>query len=277
MPQLATRFGRTATLLRASVPLSDDQIRTVAPSIFAPAAHDSRSARYAYIPTSEVLSGLRREGFQPFMVCQSRARAEDRREYTKHLVRLRHASQIDGAEANEIILVNSHDGTSAYQMLAGVFRFVCHNGLICGDQTADIRVPHKGDVTGRVIEGAFRVLDDFDEIGAGIGAMKSVVLSEGEQQAFARAALALRYDQDATPAPVTEAQLLAPRRSEDGTPSLWATFNRLQENTCKGGLTGRNASGKRITTRAINGIDSNVKLNRALWVLAEELRKLRSR
>ncbi|OZA36388.1 MAG: F plasmid protein 32-like protein (CMGI-2), partial [Hydrogenophilales bacterium 17-64-34] len=29
------------------------------------------------------------------------------------MLRLRHAAQINGAEANEIILLNSHDGTSS--------------------------------------------------------------------------------------------------------------------------------------------------------------------
>jgi hypothetical protein len=43
-------------------------------------------------------------------------RQDDRRDYTKHLIRLRHASQINGAEANEVILLNSHDGTSTYLM-----------------------------------------------------------------------------------------------------------------------------------------------------------------
>ncbi|MGA8054065.1 MAG: DUF932 domain-containing protein [Burkholderiales bacterium] len=275
MSTLATRFGSNANLLRAGAPLSDDQIHAAAPSIFADHAHDSRSTRYAYIATSEVLAGLRCEGFQPFMVCQSRSRDEERREYTKHMLRLRHASQINGAEANEIILINSHDGTSAYQMLAGVFRFACHNGMVCGTEVADIRIPHKGDVTARVIEGAFRVLEDFDEITAGIEGMKALTLSEGEQQALARAALALRHD-EGQPAPITEAQLLTARRFEDRAPNLWATFNRVQENTLKGGLRGRNVRGQRVTTRAINGIDSNVKLNRALWVLAEEMRKLRS-
>ena len=94
---------------------------TVAPSIFAETPHESRSQRYSYIPTATVLSELRQEGFLPFMVCQTRVRNEDRREYTKHLIRLRHASQINGDEANEIILLNSHDGTSSYQMLAGQF------------------------------------------------------------------------------------------------------------------------------------------------------------
>ena len=76
------------------------------------------------------------------MVTQTRVRHDDRRDYTKHMIRLRHASQINGREANEIILLNSHDGTSSYQMLAGMFRFVCSNGLVCGDTVADVRVPH---------------------------------------------------------------------------------------------------------------------------------------
>ena len=110
----------------------------------------SRSQRYAYIPTAAVLTELRKEGFQPFMVTQTRVRDEGKREHTKHMIRLRHASQINGAEANEIVLLNSHDGTSSYQMLAGMFRFVCSNGLVRGNTVADVRVPHKGDVAGLV-------------------------------------------------------------------------------------------------------------------------------
>ena len=54
-----------------------------------------------HIPTATVLTELRKEGFQPFMVTQTRVRDEGRREHTKHMIRLRHASQINGAEAND--------------------------------------------------------------------------------------------------------------------------------------------------------------------------------
>src|SRR3546814_20980240 len=107
------------------------------------------------------------------MVCQTRVRNEDRRDHTKHLIRLRHASQINGSEANEIILLNSHDGSSSYQMLAGMFRFVCHNGLVCGDTVADVRVPHKGDVTDHVIEGASEVIRGFEQVHSSREAMRS--------------------------------------------------------------------------------------------------------
>lgn len=179
---LVSRFAPQSPILRSDRPLSDDRIRAVVPSIFADAPHGSRSDRYAYIPTSTVLTKLRQEGFEPFMVCQTRVRNEDRREYTKHLIRLRHASQINGDEANEIILLNSHDGTSSYQMLAGMFRFVCHNGLVCGDTTADIRVPHKGDVASQVIEGAYGVLEGFERVHNARDAMRTITLDESEAE-----------------------------------------------------------------------------------------------
>lgn len=274
MAHLATRFARHSAILRASTPLADDQIRRVAPSIFAADKHASRSPRYAYIPTAQVLAGLRREGFEPFMACQTRARDASQREYTKHMLRLRHASQASCAEAYEVILVNSHNGTSAYQMLAGLFREACTNGLVWGRETADIRVPHKGDVTDRVIEGAYIVMKGFGQVAESVDAMKGSVLAASEQAAFARAALALRYGEEAS-APVTEAQVLQARRPEDSAADLWATFNRVQENMVQGGLPGRTAAGRRTTTRPVQAIDGNVRLNRALWVLAEEMRRLR--
>jgi len=273
--QLATRFANRSPVLRSEHPLSDDQIRTVAPSIFAEAAHQSRSERYSYIPTATVLQKLRAEGFEPFMVCQTRVRQDDRRDHTKHMVRLRHASQINGREANEIILLNSHDGSSSYQMLAGMFRFVCQNGLVCGDTVADVRVPHKGDVAGLVIEGAYRVLQDFDHAQASRDAMQTVMLDDREATVFARAALALKYDDPDKSAPITEAQVLNARRYDDRGADLWSVFNRVQENLLRGGLRGRSASGHRQRTRPVQGIDQDLRLNRALWLLADGMKQLK--
>ncbi|QKR61308.1 DUF932 domain-containing protein [Pseudomonas aeruginosa] len=274
--QLASRFASHSPTLRSDSPLSDDQIRRVAPSIFADAPHESRSERYAYIPTAAVLAELRKEGFEPFMAAQTRVRHDDRRDYTKHMLRLRHASQINGAEANEIVLLNSHDGTSSYQMLAGMFRFVCSNGLVCGDTVADVRVPHKGDVAGHVIEGAYEVLSGFDRVKESRDAMHAITLNDGESEVFARAALALRYDDPDKPAPITESQILMPRRFDDRRPDLWSVFNRTQENLTQGGLHGRSANGRRQQTRSVQGIDQNIRLNRALWLLADGMRQLKA-
>lgn len=272
--QLASRFASRSPVLRSDVPLSDDQIRAAVPSIFAEAAHESRSQRYTCIPTAGVPGKLRSEGFEPFMVKQTRVRLAERRDHTKHMIRLRHASQINAREANEIILLNSHDGTSSYQMLAGMFRFVCSNGLVCGDTVGDVRVPHKGDVIGQVIEGAYEVLDGFERAQQSRDAMRAITLDAEEAQVFACSALALRYDED-RPVPVTEAQILAPRRRDDDRRDLWSVFNRAQENLVKGGLPARTRQGRRQTTRPVLGIDQNVRLNRTLWLLADGLRTLK--
>lgn len=273
---LASRF-RSTNAIRSDRPLDDSEIQRVAPSIFATEPHDSRSDRYAYIGTSEVLTKLRGEGFEPFFVCQTRVRKEDKREHTKHMIRFRHANQITSkGEANEIIMLNSHDGTSSFQLLGGMFRFVCSNGLVRGDISSDIRVPHKGDVVSRVIEGAYSVLEGFDLVNAERDGMRAVTLSNAEQEAFGRAALTLRWDDESAPAPVTDSAIIRARRVEDRAPDLWTTFNRVQENLMRGGVRGRNAKGRPTTTREVGGIDQGVKLNRALWVLAEEMRKIKA-
>jgi hypothetical protein len=281
IPTLATRFARGARVLRSESPLEEDQMRTVAPSVFAEGKHASRSDRYVYIPTIEVLRGLRREGFEPFMVAQGTSRIAGKTEFTKHMIRMRHAGQLQQGkpEANEIILINSHDGASSYQMLAGVFRFVCCNGLVVGDVVEDIRIPHKGNIQGEVIEGAFRVLEDFEAVDAATEGMKALSLRPEEQQAFATAALALRYGEGTgtqPAAPITAQQLMQPRRMEDQGDSLWLSFQRTQENLMRGGQPGRSTQGRRIQTRPVGSIDRGVQLNRALWVLAEEMRKLKA-
>ncbi|MEJ6326989.1 DUF932 domain-containing protein, partial [Klebsiella pneumoniae] len=151
--RLASRFGLTHSI-RQERPLTNDELVKVVPSVFSEEKHNSRSDRYTYIPTITLLDKLREEGFQPFFACQSRVRDEDKRGHTKHMVRLRREGANKGTEVPEIILLNSHDGSSSYQMIPGMFRFVCTNGLVCGTSFGEIRVPHKGDIVGRVMEGA---------------------------------------------------------------------------------------------------------------------------
>lgn len=271
--KLASRFGRV-NLIRRNRPLTHDELMQHTPSVFGEEKHASRSERYAYIPTITLLESLQREGFQPFFACQTRVRDQSRREHTKHMLRLRRAGQITGQQVPEIILLNSHDGSSSYQMLPGLFRAVCCNGLVCGTSFGEVRVPHKGDVVGKVIEGAYEVLGVFDRVEEKRDAMQSLLLPPPAQQAFAKAALTYRFGEEHQP--VTESRALSARRWQDEKNDLWSVFNRLQENLSKGGLPGRSAQGKRSRTRAVNGIDGDIKLNRALWVMAEELQQVLS-
>jgi len=70
-------------------PLSLDAIRALAPSAFATMAHSSRSRSYTYIPTSDVIDGMIKAGFQPFAARQSTTRTVGKVDYTKHMIRFR--------------------------------------------------------------------------------------------------------------------------------------------------------------------------------------------
>ena len=280
------RFGGNRSFTPGQ-PMTDDDLRRVAPSIFAVDKHESRSNRFTYIPTYEVVAGLRQEGFVPVRAIQGTSRVEGKAEYTKHMVRFQHPDYASRkalvGTSPEAVLLNAHDGTSSYRMLSGVFRSICTNSMIVmEDGATDIRVPHKGDILHQVIEGSYTVIGESKLTLEKAETWQGVALSRDERLVMAEAAHLLRFgDSDGeTDTPIKPDQLLVPRRYEDRENHLWLTHNTLQENMIRGGLSamGRDAAGKprRTTTREVRNIDGDVKLNRALWLLSHRMAELKA-
>lgn len=288
-------FTNGATINRPQTPLTMDALRDIVPSAFATSAHSSRSDRYSYIPTSSVIEAMVKAGFQPFKAIQSQSRIEGKTEYTKHMIRFRSQDALTpmvvGDTVPEVVLINSHDGTSTYQLSAGFYRLVCSNGLMVSEGMQDsIRVPHKGNIIDQVIEGSHRIVNGSTNAIASIENWNSLQLTAGEQQAFAEAAHQIRFadSEGVISTPITASMLLAPRRTADRSATtwtapasdLWRTMNVVQENVIRGGLSARGprVNGQRarmVTTRHVNGIDQDVRLNRALWTLAERMAELK--
>lgn len=288
-------FARFATrsIVRNSSPLTASQLRTMVPSAYATDKHESRSSRYTYIPTSEVIDGLIANGFQPFQAFQGGSRVEGKAEFTKHLIRFRQIGAVMskvGDTLPEVVLINSHDGTSSYKLFAGLFRLVCSNGMIIADKMlGELTVPHKGDIVDNVIEGSFQIVGQAKKTIERVEEWSELALTDGQQDIFARYAHTLRFadGEGKVETPITPAQLLRPRRLEDMNEGarygerrpardLYRTLNVVQENVIRGGLSGfaRNEETRRtrrVTTREINGIDQNVRLNRNIWQLAERM------
>jgi len=285
-------FTPGAALIRPQHPLNLDQLRHIAPSAFAGHKHESRSDKYVHIPTVNIIEGMVKAGFYPYKAMQSHTRIADRQDFTKHLIRFREANadMVVGDTFPEVILINSHDGSSAYQLMAGFFRLVCSNGLIVADSMQDaLKIPHKGNIIQEVIDGSNRIVNGAHRSIEAITRWSQLALTSGEQDAFAEAARTVRFMEDGeVSTPITAAQLLAPRRDadRDALPGmvdyrrpahdLWHTLNVVQENVIKGGLRGRRANNTRMTTRAIGSIDADVKLNKALWTLAERMEELKA-
>lgn len=281
------KFGRGAVELSANgaQPLTIDEIAARCPSVFAEHAHDSRSQRYTFISTYDLLRGMAKEGFHPHHIMQGGSKDEAKLGFTKHLIRFRSEGSVAinaGGSVYEVALLNSHDGTTSEQMYGGFFRFACKNGTIFFEGEAScIKIPHSGNILDRVIEGAFTVVNNGRLAADHVDNFRSITMRPDEQLALAAAAAELRFDGES---PVEPRALLAPRRSEDLGHDLWTTFNRVQENALRGGLsyvqlrTTEDGRTQRInrSTRPVRSVDGDVKLNRALWVLAEEMAKLKA-
>lgn len=258
--------------------LDDAALRRSAPSVFAGQAMAGVSDRYTFLPTAQVVDRMRAAGWAPVEAREQRVRLAGRLGFQKHLLRFQRRDQlaVAGEYAAEVCLVNSHDRSSAYQLHAGLYRFVCGNGLMISDGAFErVSLRHSGFTPERVIDASFAVLEQLPRLTANVEGLRARQLTPAESKAFAESALVLRYN-DLALAPVGPEKLLQPRRTEDAGDSLWQVFNRVHQGILTGGLkdySRRKTDGKRFPrTRAVTGLDENVWLNKALWHLAESLR-----
>lgn len=275
---MARPLINSARMLRTGAPLSLEAIKQVAPAVFALEPHASRGPRYAYVPTIKPLETLLSAGWAVFEAAQQRSRAVDRDPYTKHMLRLRKPgwkTDVDGVP--EVILINGHDGTAAYSLYAGYFRFICTNGMMVGTGIAGFKVRHTvGPQTSKeVLEAGERTITEkFPLMMEKIGVMRTLTLNTGQQVRLAERALRLRYGD--TVAPFPSSDLLNKRREEDKDPTLWNMLNRIQENIMNGGWGTRSAMfARRSAVRPVERVSAVAKINGGLWdeamAIAEEV------
>lgn len=271
--------GINGKAIKENRPLTRNELLEIVPSVFQYDAHESRSDRFAPVPTIDVIDRLAQENYFPMFATQARVRDISKREFTKHMLRFRQPGMKEG-EANEIILLNANDGTSAYQLISGQFRFVCANGLVMGNTQSNTKIYHKGqNIMDDVIEGVFEVVKDFDLIDRYKSEMSRIQLDDKQRKSFA---LAGYFAKEGLPSDLSKPveylynpqQLLNTRginSTDSNSKSLYSTFNIVQQNVMAGGQTGFSSKGRRRTTRGVTNIDKNLDFNSKLWDLATRL------
>jgi len=260
--------------------LSNSMLAQKVPAAFASSPHAARSSRYGFVPTSEVIDALRHEGFYPVSATQATPRDDGRLAFAKHMIRFRRDDDpVDGL-VPEVIMVNSHDGSSGYQLMAGLFRFVCLNGLMLSVKYTQISVAHRKEAVRDVIEGSYTVIKEARLGMAQAAAMSKVELTNDEQMLLAIAAHRERFADSSFAQSFTPQMMLAARRPQDKANDLFTVMNRIQEHAIRGGLrvwerSKLNRMQKR-TSRQVQGIDQSVDLNRKIWQFAEQMLALKA-
>ena len=174
-------------------------------------------------------------------------------------------------EYPELLLTNSHDGTTAFKLDVGIFRLVCSNGMVVKSQDfGSMKVRHYG-YDFETIKGAVNdLVEQIPDYLKQVEDMKEQKLEREQMLEFARQAAMLRMtkvNESAIDEVVDVEDLLESTRKEDEGDGLWEVFNRLQEKVVNGKF--NYALGKKERkARPVKGFKSQVKLNQDLWELA---------
>lgn len=254
---------------------NDDLVRLV-PSVFSTEPSGKVSEGYRVIPTIDIIDGFRSLGFHPMKAHQSVSRDVANVPHAKHMIRLRMVNSVPlNGIFPEILLVNSHNGMSSYQVSAGMMRLVCLNGLAVGEPHYKRRVRHTGNVIDQVVEGAGEIIEVFPEMISSVREWQGTPTTLEHRATFAREAMALKWDGEELP--FEAEKLLLPRRQADLSTDLWTQFNVIQENLLRGGVRYRREDeqgiGHRAKSREVKGVSESMRLNEKLWVLAKSMKE----
>lgn len=253
-------------------PLTNQQLEEQAPTLFTSEPHFEVSDKYHFIPTIDVVEEIRANNWYPVTVSEASVRDEDKEGYQQHCVRFRHFEDLlnPGENAIELLLFNSHDRTKAFSISAGIFRFVCANGLVVSDSLFETyKIKHLGERDNDVVTAIENITAIKPRLMNKIEKLESINLSQLEQESFAKLAIPLRFEEHLK---INHKDLLIPHREEDYKDDLYTTLNVIQENLIRGNISGVNKDTQRkFTSREIKSISKDVTVNKGLWDIAERI------
>jgi len=253
-------------------PLTHEQLMQQAPALFTEQPHNDASDKYHFVSTIDVIDEIKSFNWYPTSVQQSSVKDINKEGYQRHLVRFRHFDDLLNPRENavELLLFNSHDRSTAFSISAGIYRFVCSNGLVIADSVFEsYKIKHIGDRYTDIETAIDKITSFKPQLQKKIDRFETITLSQAEQESFARSSIPLRFDRHLQ---VDYKDLLIPHRDEDTKDDLYTTLNIIQENLLRGNLTGvNNSTGRKFTSKEITSIGKDVDVNQGLWDIAERI------
>jgi hypothetical protein len=253
-------------------PLNNQELKELAPTLFTSEPHYEVSDKYHFIPTIEVIEQIKSHNWYPVSVSQADVRDEEKQGYQQHCVRFRHFEDLLNPQDNavELLLFNSHDRSKSFSISAGIYRFVCANGLVLSDSVFEsYKIKHLGDRDNDVVNAVAKITAIKDKLLDKIKTLSNIQLSNLEKQSFAKLAIPLRFEEHLE---VNLNDLLVPNRKEDYKDDLYTTLNTIQEHLIRGNVSGINKeTGRRFTSKEIKSITNDTHINKGLWEIAEKI------
>jgi hypothetical protein len=260
------------TMIQNLNALTLEDVRRQAPAAFGyMAAH--LTPRYELVQTGELIERLMDRGYVVTSAKQDQPRHRDPLT-VRHMVTLVHEHALANRTVTKegvptLLLWNSNNGKTTLRAACGFYRFICSNGLIVGVTEEEFAFRHSVSPL-RQLPDALDLIAERQELTLQrMQDWQQIELADRKVLSFAERAAQLRFGERSGQG-FTRDQILHARREEDAGNSLWRVMNRVQENLMHGGIEGRSATGRKVTSRPIKNITVDLTFNRGLWQLAEE-------
>jgi hypothetical protein len=260
--------------LKTAKYLSKENMKSLAPSIFAEKPSSEVSKHYTHIPTTKVIDDMEMLGWKPIEAKEVKARKNSTRGFQKHLIVFRNDDVVINGEDGDtvfpqILLTNSHDGKNAFQFQAGLYRLVCSNGLVIADtQFEAVKMRHMGYTFEDLQEKIKEMVEKLPLTVESMNKMKAQEMEEEQIIQFAKDALNTRFKEDElNRIQIDLKELVNPVRKEDAGSDLWSVFNVVQEKIIEGDFEYR-AGGKVRKAREIKNFKQDMKINKELFEVA---------
>jgi hypothetical protein len=260
--------------LKTAKYLSKENMKSLAPSIFAEKPSSEVSKHYTHIPTTKVIDDMEMLGWKPIEAKEVKARKNSTRGFQKHLIVFRNDDVVINGEDGDtvfpqILLTNSHDGKNAFQFQAGLYRLVCSNGLVIADtQFEAVKMRHMGYTFEDLQEKIKEMVEKLPLTVESMNKMKAQEMEEEQIIQFAKDALNTRFKEDElNRIQIDLKELVNPVRKEDSGNDLWSVFNVVQEKIIEGDFEYR-AGGKVRKAREIKNFKQDMKINKELFEVA---------
>lgn len=285
--------------------LSIEAIKQLAPAVYGDTKAQHLTDRYVSLHTSDLIPVMQDYGYVPVQAAQRKSRklksnileqfqenSENRLEKARslqesqnaHLISFAHVDTLySNTERPEIILYNSHDGSSSVQLYAGCYRFICSNGIVAGEGFNQRMYHSKSGLSGfeQILRSTVESLPLMQER---IQALKQVQLTYAQQTELAKNSLKTRWEllEDRTSedhygtfanANTIQAALRVQRMGDVGS-DAFTVFNRIQEAVIRGKAyvqshTKAAPYGTTRKARPVSSAKESIRVNTELWDAVE--------
>jgi len=229
---------------------------------------------YKSVDSRSIVEKMEEKGFEFEGVKTTNTRKPEHIGHQKHMMIFKSPFEIDDNNYIRALIVNSYNGLTSIQFNLGVYRIVCRNGLIVGDDLFKMRAVHKGNIIDQVEEATEAMAESSKKVVEFVQLMQDTNYTPEEEEQFILSAIEFRHPKalEGPVKPFDYTSQFQAKREQDVDTTVYNLYNRVQEKLIGGDYHFYSANLEAMRkAKSFSGVNTMIKANQFLWSQAQQL------